>query len=163
MLWKKKEASRKTTTNHDYPCNHFSVWAHLQRNCYDRQINEQAQQRHFSFPLVDRDNVFVDGKWLRGPLGESFISAAWGSAQDPDTLNDMPTRHSRCEFQSPSPTRKLGFQLLLLSSFARVFPGRHRAPKMLPERCGHETGARLSSNQEGTRGDLKVVGCGRNG
>lgn len=24
-------------------------------------------------------------------------------------------------------------------------------------------GARLSSNQEGTRGDLKVVGCGRNG
>lgn len=24
-----KEASRKTTTNHDYPCNHFSVWAHL--------------------------------------------------------------------------------------------------------------------------------------
>lgn len=49
------------------------------------------------FPSVDRDNVFVDGKWLHAPLGESFISAAWGFAQDPDTLNDMPTRHSRCE------------------------------------------------------------------
>lgn len=48
------------------------------------------------FPSVDRDHVLVDGKWLNGPLEESFIPAAWGFAQDLDTLNDMPTLHSRC-------------------------------------------------------------------
>lgn len=47
---------------------------------------------------TDRDNVCVESKWFCRPLGESFIYAAWGFAQDPDTPNDMLTLRSCCEF-----------------------------------------------------------------
>lgn len=40
LMLQQKKPRERTTTNHDYPSHHFSVWAHLSRNCYDRQINE---------------------------------------------------------------------------------------------------------------------------
>lgn len=62
-------------------------------------------------------------------IRRGFIYTAWGFAQDPDTLNDIPTLHSCCEFFFSN--KKIGVLVITHVLLHSHPPGQSSTQRML--------------------------------